>query len=82
MPKPKRAETLDTAARHLVYKLFDRTEGLSGAWYALTSIEERPATVARAVERGRVLTRDVEMAERLVSAMLTTEGRLVARRGR
>ena len=66
MPKPKTAATLDIAARHLVYKLFDRTEGVSGAWHALADIEERPATVARAVERGWVLTREIEMVETLV----------------
>jgi hypothetical protein len=66
MPKSKTAQTLDIAARHLVYKLFDRTEGVSGAWHALTDIEERPATVARAVERGWVLTREIEMVETLI----------------
>jgi hypothetical protein len=66
MPKAKIAATLDIAARHLVYKLFDRTEGVSGAWHALTNIEERPATVARAVERGWMLIREVEMEKTLV----------------
>jgi hypothetical protein len=82
--KPSRtAEAVDVAARHLVYKLFEITDGVQGAWHILGKIGEPPATVARAVERGWVITREVGLGKgKLVSASLTGEGRLLARKGR
>jgi len=81
---PRTAEVLDVAARHLVYKLYDATDKLRGAWHALGNIiREKPATVARAVERGWVVTREVGLGKnKLLSASLTSEGRLLARKGR
>ena len=35
---PRTAEVLDVAARHLVYKLHDATEGIQGAWHVLGKI--------------------------------------------
>jgi hypothetical protein len=82
--KPLRtAEAVDVAARHLVYKLFEATIGQPGVWHVLGEIGERPATVARAVERGWLVVREVGGLgkDELVSASLTSEGRLVARKG-
>ena len=41
---PRTAEALDVAARHLVYKLFEATDGMLGVWHVLAEIGERPAT--------------------------------------
>jgi hypothetical protein len=79
--KPSKiAETLDVAARHLVYKLYEATNGQRRAWQVLGKIGERPATVARAVERGWVVVR-AEGKAKVQSASLTGEGRLLARNG-
>ena len=75
------SEVIDVAARHLVYKLYEATDRVQGAWHVLGKIGERPATVARAIERGWLITREVGMKEKLVSASLTREGRLLARKG-
>jgi len=80
---PGTAEVLDVAARHLVYKLYEATDGIQGAWHVLGKIGERPATVARAVERGWLIIRDVGLGkDKQVSASLTSEGRRLARKGR
>lgn len=50
----------------------------------MSKIEERPVTVARAVERGWLVVREDEgggKVKALQSAALTDEGRLVARKG-
>jgi hypothetical protein len=79
----KTAGAVDIAARYFVYKLYEATDGVLGAWHVLGKIGETPATMARAVERGWVVTREVGLGKRkLVSASLTGEGRLVARKGR
>ena len=49
---PVTIEAVDVAARHLVYKLFEETNGQPGAWQVLGEIRERPETVAKAAERG------------------------------
>ena len=86
--KPKvqgTAQAVDVAARHLVYKLFEATNGQPMAWHPLCSIEERPETVARAAERRWLVVRQEAgvngRRKALQSAMLTDEGRLVARKG-
>lgn len=81
--KPTRTgEAIDVAARHLVYKLYEATNGQPGAWQALGEIGERPATVARAVERGWMIVRQVIGGRANVqSASLTDEGRRLARKG-
>jgi hypothetical protein len=76
---PRTGEAVDVAARYFVYRLFDATGGELGAWQALREIGERPATVARAVKRGWVLVRGDGAKQ---SASLTSEGRLLARKGR
>jgi hypothetical protein len=76
--KPSRpVEAVDIAARHLVYKLYEATDGVLGAWHALGKISERRTTVVRAVERNWVLVREDGPAR---SASLTSEGRLLARK--
>ena len=76
-------QAVDVAARHLVYKLFEETNGRPGAWQVLGAIRERPETVAKAAERGWLVVRQDEDGGRVKawSAALTDEGRLVARRG-
>ena len=81
---PRTAETVDVAARHLLYKLYDATSRVPGAWHALGEIGERPETVARAVERGWVIVRQDGgggKVSKVKSAALTDEGRRVARKG-
>ena len=81
--KPARTaeEAVDIAARYFVYELFDVTSGTIGAWYVLGKVGERQATVARAVERGWVAIRELGLGKRkLVSASLTSQGRVLARK--
>ena len=76
-------DAVDVAARHLVYKLSDATNGLPGAWHELGLMGERPETVTRALERGWVVVRVGEGGGKgkAQSAALTDAGRLVARKG-
>jgi hypothetical protein len=74
------SEVIDVAARHLVYKLYEATDRVRDAWHVLGKIGEQSATVARAVERGWIVTRDEVGSgkkKKLRSASLTSEGRLV-----
>jgi hypothetical protein len=82
--KPSRtAEASDIAARYLVYKVYDATNGEHGAWQVLGKIGELPETVARAVERGWVVVEQHDSGKgKVKSAALTDEGRRVARKGR
>jgi hypothetical protein len=79
---PKTVEGVDVAARHLIYKLYEATNGTAGAWHALGQIGERPATVARALDLGWIVVRDHEMGrKKTLSACLTDDGRRRARKG-
>ena len=84
-PRTKPARTADAdavAARYLVYELFDLTDRIAGAWHVLGKIAgPRQAALATAVERGWVITGEVGLRNKMVSATLTNKGRLVARRG-
>ena len=87
LPRAKRqtpsttSEAIDIAARHLVYKVFDATEGDISRWHPVRLFREAEATVSRAVERGWVLIRDeVSGKAKQRSAALTEEGRLLARK--
>jgi len=81
--KPSRtAEASDIAARYLVYKVYDATNGEPGAWQVLGKIGELPETVARAVERGWLVVEQHSGKGKVKSAALTDEGRRVARKGR
>ena len=79
--RPKTADPVDIAARHLLYKLYDATGGRPDAWQALGSIGEQPVAVLRAVERGWLIVRD-DVAGRIKvrSGLLTDEGRRLARK--
>jgi hypothetical protein len=75
------AEAIDVAARYFVYKLCDSTNGRSGAWHVLGKIEERPETVARAVERGWIIVRNDDVGRiKVQSGQLTDKGRRLARK--
>ena len=52
------SEAVDSAARNLLYKLYDATAGRPGAWQVLGNTEGRLETVARAVARGWIIIRD------------------------
>ena len=81
--KPARTgEAIDVAARYFVYTLFEATNGQPGVWKVLREMAEKAATVARAVERGWVVVRDVGVGKAKVqSGSLTDEGRRLARKG-
>ena len=80
--RTKPAEAIDIAVRYFLYDLFDITSGVLGVWHALGGkIEDQPATVVRAVERSWIVLRELGLGEgKLVSASLTSEGRLLARK--
>jgi membrane-bound ClpP family serine protease len=79
---PRTAEASDIAARYLVYKVYDATNGDPGAWQVLGKIGERLETVARAVERGWIIVQEEGVGRiKVQSGLLTEEGRRVARRG-
>ena len=75
-------EVVDIAARYLVYKLYDATNGQPGVWQVIGKvIGERQETVMRAVERGWVIVQEVDVGRiKVRSGLLTEEGRRVARR--
>ena len=76
------------AARYFVYKLYEATDGQPMQWGTLRGMDESPATVARAVERGwvilqpRIGTQGVGGKPLERKAALTDEGRRLARKGR
>ena len=77
------SEALDSAARYLLYKLYDATAGRSDAWQVLGNTGDRPETVARAVERGWIIIRDDRIGRiRVQSGLLTGEGRRLAQNSR
>jgi hypothetical protein len=78
----KIANPIDVAARYFVYKLYEATSGQPMQWGTLRGMGESPATIARAVERGWVILEGTsgKLLER--KAVLTDEGRRLARRGR
>ena len=73
---------IDVAARYLVYKLYEATDGQPMRWATMQGMGELRATVERAVERGWVILEGTsgKLLER--KAALTDEGRRLARRGR
>jgi hypothetical protein len=81
--RPRTGEAVDVAARYFVYELFDATGGITGAWHVLGKVVgERQAAVAKAVERGWVVTHEVGLGKgKVVRASLTTTGRVLARKG-
>jgi len=73
---------IDVAAKYLVYKLYEATDGQPMRWATLRGMGELRATVERAVERGWVSLEGTsgKLLER--KAALTDEGRRLARKGR
>ena len=73
---------IDVAAKYLVYKLYEATDGQPMRWATLQGMGELWATIERAVERGWVILegRSGKAMER--KAALTDEGRRLARKGR
>ena len=81
--KPKTIKTrdgADGAARYIVYKLYEATDGRPMQWGTLRGMDESRTTIARAVERGWVVLQGGKPLER--KAALTDEGRRLARKGR
>jgi len=78
----KTADSSEIAARYLVYKLYEATDGQPKQWNELRDLGETPKTVALAVERGWVILDNAGSGNRGRSAALTVEGRRLARRGR
>jgi hypothetical protein len=77
------SEAVDSAARNLLYKLYDATAGRPGAWQVLGNTEERLETVARAVARGWIIIRDDRIGRiKVQSGLLTREGRRLAQDSR
>jgi hypothetical protein len=78
----KTAAAIDVAARYLVYKLYEVTDGRPMAWKLLSEVGEPRETALRAVERGWVTIKGVGGKPLDRSVVLTDEGRRLARRGR
>jgi hypothetical protein len=77
------SEAVDNATLHLLYKLYDATAGRPDAWLVLGNTEERPETVARAVERGWIIIQDDRIGRiKVQSGLLTREGRRLAQDSR
>jgi hypothetical protein len=73
---------IDVAAKYLVYKLYEATDGQPMEWEPLRRMGESRATIARAVERGWVILEGTSGKPLERKAALTDEGRRLARRGR
>ena len=73
---------IDVAAKYLVYKLYEATDGQPMRWATLRGIGELRATVERAIERGWVILEGTSGKPLERKAALTDEGRRLARRGR
>jgi hypothetical protein len=79
---PRTADALDVAARYLVYKLHVPRRTLTDTWHPVTTVGEAAATIARAVELGWVILREVGQGRtRERYAALTDAGRQMARKG-
>ena len=78
----KTIEAADVAARYFVYKLYDAAGGHPELWHPIRGFRETVATVSRAVERGLVVVRDEGTGRvKQTCAVLTDQGRLLARKG-
>jgi hypothetical protein len=78
----KTIDAIDVAARYLVYKLYEATDGQPMRRATLRGIGELRATVERAVERGWVILEGTSGKPLDRKAALTEEGRRLARKGR
>ena len=78
----KAGDAIDIAARYFVYKLYEATEGQPGQWRALYGMGESAGAISRAVERGWVILGGTSGKPLERKAVLTDEGRRLARKGR
>ena len=76
------ADGTDVAAKYLVYKLYEATDGQSMQSRLLHGMGETAATISRAVERGWVVLQGVIGKPLERRAALTEDGRRMARRSR
>jgi hypothetical protein len=72
----------EVAERYFVYKLYEATGGQPMQWQVLLGMGESAVTISRAVERGWVILQEVSRKPLERKAVLTDEGRRVARRDR
>ena len=70
------------AAKYFVYKLYETTDGQPMRSAPLRGMGELRATVERAVERGWVVLEGTSGKVLECKAVLTDEGRRIARKGR
>jgi hypothetical protein len=75
-------DAIDVAAKYFVYKLYDATRGQPTVWAAVKGMDESRKTMARAVELGWVVLEEVRGKPLDPKAVLTDEGRRLARRVR
>jgi hypothetical protein len=73
---------IDVAARYFVYKLYEATGRQPMQWVELHGLGESAATISRAVERGWVILGGTSGKPLERKAVLTDEGRRLARKGR
>ena len=73
---------IDVAAKYLVYKPYEVTDGQPMRWATLRGMNESRATIARAVERGWVILEGTSGKPLELKAAITDEGRRLTRRGK
>ena len=78
----KARDGVDVAARYLVYKLYEATNGQPMQPQILLGMGESAGTISRAVERGWVILQEMKGKPLDRKAALTDEGRRLARKGR
>jgi hypothetical protein len=78
----KAGEGIDVAARYFVYKLYEATDRQPLQWQVQHGMGESAATISRAVERGWVILGGTSGKPLERKAVLTDEGRRLARKGR
>jgi hypothetical protein len=78
----KTRDGTDVAARYFVYKLYEATDRQPLQWQLLHGMGESAATISRAVERGWVILGGTSGKPLERKAVLTDEGRRLARKGR
>ena len=78
----KTRDGTDVAARYFVYKLYEATDRQPLQWHVLHGMGESAATISRAVERGWVIFGGTSGKPLERKAVLTDEGRRLARKGR
>jgi hypothetical protein len=78
----KTSDGIEVAARYFVYKLYEATDRQPLQWQVPHGMGESAATISRAVERGWVILGGTSGKPLERKAVLTDEGRRLARKGR